>query len=138
MDRLEWTRHLVKEIERFFISWAWSCYIKWYLQPPPSKNTKSLKKKEFFCFSDWLYRNRKSHGILGCLEAIFWVLGLIYGSNRIESSCLFSSSVKQVEIKWNAMSFLTQLLQNTRKNVSILYGEQILSVFLFHVISSLG
>ena len=32
----------------------------------------------FWHMSDRLYRNRKSHEIRGCLEAILWVLGLIY------------------------------------------------------------
>ena len=36
-------------------------------------------KNKFFCFSDRSYRNRKSHEISGCLEAILRVLGMIYG-----------------------------------------------------------
>ena len=54
--------------------------------PPPSKHPKSLWKtqKKIFCFSDKSYRNRKSHKILGHLEAIWRVLELIFGRGGVE------------------------------------------------------
>ena len=60
-------------------------YVKWL-------NTNNhCEKPDFFCFSDGSYRNWKCHEIFGCLEAIWGVLGLIYGkccsppgSNRVK------------------------------------------------------
>ena len=64
------------------LSWGTSFSLN---QPAPSRSPKNTVKNQiFFCLSDRSYRNRKSHEIWGCLEAILRVLGLIYDRGDVE------------------------------------------------------
>ena len=77
-------------------------YVKWRgevgVRHHPLLNTQNHceKTKKKFCFSDRSYRNRKSHKILGYLEAILRVLELIFGRGVLNIPSLPQIGLKTI------------------------------------------